>query len=220
MKKVLFAMVLVSSVTAAYSSDFSLQAINAADLSVKSEAAAVPAPAAPVKVIEMAAQDQLPRFQQAVSELNAVRNDFTWAGSDMDNLESRARQMIQTNSTDSFFQMDLMRMKSDMSRRFDNLQRTAADVRGLLNLGQRSADLNKAARDMDWAANDILRDTWPALENSAQRLEWTIRSGKPEIVGFNAQWDAMDISRFARQMSDQARNASADARNLVSQTQP
>jgi len=217
MKKVLLALVMVSSVSSAYSSDFALETIKAADLGVKIEAVEIPAPAAPVRD---AAQDMVYKFQQVSNELRAVSNDLTWVRSDIDTLESRARQMIQANSQDSFFQMDLMRMKSDMSRRFDNLQRAATDVHNLLGQAQKSADLNKAARDMDWAANDILRDTWPTLENSAQRLEWTVRSGKPQIVGFNAQWDAMDISRFARQMSDQARNASSDTRTLVSQTQP
>lgn len=217
MKKVLLALIMVSSVSSAYSSDFTLETIKAADLGVKTAAAEVPAPAAPVRD---AAQDLVYKFQQVTNELNSVRSDLTWVRNDIDTLESRARQMIQANSPDSFFQMDLMRMKSDMSRRFDTLQRASNDVRGLLNQGQKSAELNRAASDMDWAANDILRDAWPTLENSSQRLEWTIRSGKPEIVGYNAQWDAMDISRFCRQLSDQARNISYDTRNLVSQTQP
>lgn len=217
MKKIMLALVMVSSASAAYSSDFSLETIKAADLNVKIAVPEVPAPAAPARD---AAQDLVYKFQRVTNDLNMVRNDLTWVGNDIDTLERRARQMIQTNSADNFFQMDLMRMKSDMSRRFDNLQRAAADVRSLLGQAQKSADLNKAARDMDWAAGDILRDTWPTLENSAQRLEWTVRSGKPEIVGFNAQWDAMDISRFARQLSDQARNVSNDTRTLVSQTQP
>ncbi len=216
MKKVLLALVMVFPATAAYSSDFNLETIKAADFGVKIEAAEIPA-AAPVRD---ALQDLVYKFQQVTNQLNSVRNDLTWVRSDIDNLESRARRMIQTNSADSFFQMDLMRMKSDMSRRFDNLQRASNDVRGLLGQAQKSADLNKAARDMDWAANDILRDTWPTLENSAQRLEWTVRSGKPQLVGFNAQWDAMDISRSCRQLSDQARNVSNDTRTLVSQTQP
>jgi hypothetical protein len=217
MKKVLFAMVMVSSVTAAYSSEFNLETITAADLGVKIEAAAVPVPAATLKD---AAQDQLARFRQVANELNMIQNDLTWVRNDMDTLESRARQMIQTNSQDAFFQMDLMRMKSDMSRRFDNLQRAARDVKGLLAGVQRSADLNKAAKDMEWASRDILSETWPMLENSAQRLESTIRFAKPEIVGYNAQWDAMDISRFTRQLSDQARSAAYDAQALVTQTQP
>jgi len=93
-------------------------------------------------------------------------------------------------------------------------------VRNLLNRAQKSPELNRLSRDMDWAARDILGETWPTLENSAQRLEWTVRSGKPEIVGYDAQWTAMDISRYCRQLSDQARNVSYDTRELVSRTQP
>ncbi len=217
MKKILLALVMVSSASAAYSSDFNLETIKAADLGVKTEAAEVPAPAAPARD---AAQDQLARYQQVVNELNAVRNDLTWVRSDLDNMEIRVRRAIQLNGPDLFIQSDIRRMSMDMSRRFDNMQRAAMDVRGLLASAVKSAELNKAARDMDWAASDILRDVWPTLENSAQRLESAIRSGRPEIVGYDSQWAAMDISRFSRQLSDQARNASFDTRTLVSQTQP
>lgn len=216
MKKVLLALVMVSSVSAAHSSDFNLETITAADLGVKIEAVEVPAPA-PVRD---AAQDLAYKFQQVTSELRSVRNDLTWVRSDIDNLESRVRRAIQMNAADPFMQSELSRMNMDLSRHYSNLQRAANDVRGLLNQGQKSADLNRAARDMDWAASDLLSAAWPTLDNSAQRLEWTVRAGKPEIVGFNAQWAAMDISRNCRQLSDQARNASFDTRNLVSQTQP
>lgn len=220
MRKILFALAMLSAAPAAYSSDFSLEKMNAADVGVKAEAASVPAPAAAVKADEQVPQDLVYKFRQVSRELDAIRNDLTWVRNDVDDLERRARQMIQLNSSDSFFQFDLRRMSSDMSRRFSDLQRVAMDVRGLLSLAQKSPDLNKIARDMDWAAGDILSDTWPALENSAQRLEWTVRSGKPEIVGYDAQWTATDISRYCRQLSDQARNTSYDTRTLAAKTQP
>ena len=73
---------------------------------------------------------------------------------------------------------------------------------------------------MEWSARDILSEAWPTLENSAQRLEWTIRSGKPQLMGYDAQWTAMDISRYTRDFSYQARNVSYDVRDLVTKTQP
>lgn len=217
MKKLLIALAALSSVTAARCADFSLESFNASDVAVKS-AAAVPVPAA-VKA-DPAPQDLLSKFNQADSELNAIRNDLTWVRNDLDNLDNRARQMVQLNASDAFFQSDLQRMSMDMSNRFNTLQRAAYDVHNLLALAQKSAGLNKTARDMDWAARDILNDTWPAIEDAAQRLEGTVRSGKPEIVGYNAQWTAMDISRFSRQLSDQARSVSYDTQSLVSKTQP
>jgi hypothetical protein len=220
MKTAILALLVVSSVPAAYSADFSLEKLAASDVGVKAEAAAVPVPAAPAREDAQVPQDLVNKFQQAARELDAVRNDLTWVRNDIDNLERRARQMIQMNSSDAFFSMDLRRMSMDMSRRFSDLQRAAMDVRNLVGLAQKSADLNALAREMDWAARDILRDTWPMLENSAQNLEWTVRSGKPEIVGYDAQWTAMDISRYTRQLSDQARNASYDTQALVSKTQP
>jgi Mg2+ and Co2+ transporter CorA len=218
MKRSVLLLALFSVIPSAYCADFQLERLGASDVAVN---AAVPAAVAvEAKEDTQAPQDLVYKFQQASRGLNAVRNDLTWVRNDIDDLERRAARMIQMNSSDAFFQFDLRRMSSDMSRRFGDLQRAAMDVRNLLNQAQKSAELNRLSLDMDWAARDILRDTWPTLENSAQRLEWTVRSGKPEIVGYDAQWTAMDISRYCRQLSDQARNVSYDTRELVSKTQP
>lgn len=220
MKKMILALAVFSSVPAAYSSDFSLEKLNASDIGVKAEAAAVPAPSAAPKADAQAPQDLVNKFQQVSNELGAIRGGLTWVRSDIDDLESRARRMIQMNFHDAFFQFDLTRMNTEMSRRFNDLQRASMDVRGLLGVAQPSADLNRIAIDMDLAARDILSYTWPALEDSARRLEWTVRSGRPEIVGYDAQWTAMDILRYCRQLSDQARNTSYDTQTLVSRTRP
>lgn len=220
MKQSVLLFALFSVIPSAYCADFQLERLNASDVAV---GGAVPSPALPAlaaKEDSQVPQDLVYKFQQVSRDLNAVRNDLTWVRNDIDDLERRASRMIQMNSSDAFFQFDLRRMSSDMSRRFGDLQRAAMDVRDLLNLAQKSSELNRLSLDMDWAARDILNDTWPTLENSAQRLEWTVRGGRPEIVGYDAQWTAMDISRYCRQLSDQARNVSYDTRALVSKTQP
>lgn len=220
MKHAALLLAMFSAVPSAYCADFQLERLGASEVAVN---AAAPAPA--VQAVEAKEEAQVPqdlvyKFQQVSRDLNAVRNDLTWVRNDIDDLERRASRMIQMNSSDAFFQFDLRRMSSDMSRRFSDLQRASMDLRNLLNQAQKSAELNRLSLDMDWAAGDILRETWPTLENSAQRLEWTVRSGKPEIVGYDAQWTAMDISRYCRQLSDQARNISYDTRALVDATRP
>lgn len=218
MKQAVILLALFSVIPSAYCADFQLERLGASDVAVAAAAPAVLAVEA--REDTQAPQDLVYKFQQASRDLNAVRNDLTWVRNDIDDLERRASRMIQMNSSDAFFQFDLRRMSSDMGRRFGDLQRAAMDVRNLVSQAQKSAELNRLSLDMDWAARDILRDTWPTLENSAQRLEWTVRSGRPEIVGYDAQWTAMDISRYCRQLSDQARNVSYDTRELVSKTQP
>ena len=220
MKQAVMLLALFSVIPSAYCADFQLDRLGAADVTAEGAPALPAVPAAAAKEDTQVPQDLVYKFQQAARDLAAVRNDLTWVRSDIDDLERRASRMIQMNSSDAFFQFDLRRMSSDMSRRFSDLQRVSMDVRKLLNLAQKSPELNRLSRDMDWAARDILGETWPTLENSAQRLEWTVRSGKPEIVGYDAQWTAMDISRYCRQLSDQARNVSYDTRELVSRTQP
>jgi len=222
MKKALFLIpMFLLAVSSAYAVDFSeIQALKAADLQVAPEAAAaVPAPAVPVKE-EQVPQDLVYKFNNAANQLRTIENGLTWVRMDMDNLERTARRMAQTNTSDAFFSMDLRRMSSDMSRRVSDLQRAEMDVKNLLNLAQKSKELNDIARNMEWSARDILNEAWPTLENSAQNLEWAVRSGKPEIMGYDAQWTAMDISRYTRDFSYQARNLSRDVRDLVNKTQP
>ncbi len=216
-KSVLAAFMLFSS-AGAYAAEFSLQKIDAAGL----KAAEAPVPQVPPAVRADAGvpQDLVYRFQQVYNSLSAIERDLTWVRSDIDRLDGRARQIVQLNSHDAFFQSDLRRMSSDMSRRFTDMQRAAYDLRALLSQAQKSADLNRQARDIETMARDILRETWPGIEDAAQRLEWTVRSGKPELLGYDAQWTASDVSRYARQFSDQARTASYDAQDLVNRTQP
>lgn len=185
-------------------------------------AVVVPVPPAPVKAVreDSVPQDLVNKFKNAANELQRMRNDITWLRSDIDNLERTARRINMTNSPDSFFQFDLQRMSNDMQRRFSDMQRISWDVKALLNAAQKSKQLNDIARDMEWDAGDILREAWPGIQDSAQRLEWTVRAGKPQIIGYNAQWTAMDISRNARQFTDQTRYTYYDTQDLVRKTQP
>jgi len=208
-------------VSAVYAMDFSkIETLRAADLKAALEAAcAAPVPAVPVKE-EQVPQNLVNEFSNTAYQLSNVENGLTWVRMDLSNLESAARRIIQSNTADTFFQMDLRRMSSNMSRRVNDLQRASMDVRNLLNLAQKSKELNDSARNMERSARNILNEAWPTLENSAQNLEWIIRSGKPELFGYDAQWTAMDISRNIRDFSSQARNTYYDAQNLVNKTQP
>lgn len=185
-------------------------------------AVVVPVPPAPVKAVreDSVPQDLVYKFNNVANELQRMRNDITWLRSDIDNLDRTAQRINQTNSPDSFFQFDLRRMSSDMTRRFNDMHRISYEVKDLLNQAQKSKQLNDIARNMQWDAGDILREAWPGIQDAAQRLEWTIRGGKPEIIGYDAQWTAMDISRNARQFTDQARYTYYDVQTLVNTTQP
>ncbi|MDD5210489.1 MAG: hypothetical protein PHV36_13950 [Elusimicrobiales bacterium] len=194
-----------------------LESLRASDLNLAEQL--IPLPAAPLRA-DTVSPDLLAKFNDAEKQLSALRNDLNWAGNDLNDLERRARQMIQFNTNDYFFRTDLSRMSSDMSRRFDTSRRLMADVKNLLNLAQKAQELNKSARNMEASARDILRLTWPALQDAAGRLEGTIRSGDPAVVGYNSQWNAADISRYTRQLSDSARYLATDTKNLVNATQP
>ncbi len=220
MKKILFLFsVLALTASAVYAAgQLELESLRAPDLG-KSDQVSIPLPGTPMRA-EPVSPGLLVKFNDTEKQLSALRSDLYRAGNDLNDLERRARQMIQFNTNDYFFRTDLSRMSSDMSRRFDTSRRLMADVRNLLNLAQKAPELNKSARNMEASARDILRLTWPALQDAAERLEGTIRSGDPAVVGYNSQWNAADISRYARQLSDSARTLYADTKDLISATQP
>ena len=218
MKKLILALLSVTCVSTAYSLDFSLEKMKASAFDMK--AAAVPVPAAPVKEDAQVPQDLVYKFNQAKNDLWRLESDTTWLRSDIDRLENTARRIVQTNSADAFFQHDLQRMASDISRYNNDAGRVRDQVKNLLQLAQKSQDLNRIARDIDMDARTLLNRAQFDIENSAQRLEWAVRGAKPELVGYNAQWQAMDISRYSREFTWKARDLSFDAQSLVNQTRP
>ena len=220
MKKIAFTLALFSLTLPAFSSDFSLNTIKACDIGAKAAVVAIPLPSAPAKADATVAPDLLSKFQKVNKDLNAIHDGLAWVSDDLSRLEERARQIIQMHVYDAFFESDLRKMSSDMSGRFDDMRRAAADTHALLGLAQKSAELNKAAKDMDRDANDILREAWPTLQDAAQRLESTVSSGTPQVIGYDSQWTAADISRNCRQLTDQARHALTDTQKLVTLTQP
>ncbi len=223
MKKSMFALVLVSIASSAFAADFSrLSTLKAADFRAKAEAVAVPVPAAPAPVVVPASvpQDVINRFNQVKNDIWRLESDTTWVRSDLDRLESTARRIAQTNSADPFFQNDLQRMSWDIGRYNTSAQNLGMNVKNLLNLAEKDQELNRIARDIDMDARSLLNRVQFDIENSTQRLEWAVRSAKPELVGYNAQWTAMDISRNGRDFSWKVRDISYDAQSLVSKTQP
>lgn len=217
----MFALVLISFASTAFAADFSeLAALKAPEIAVKNDAAAVPVPAAPVKETPQVPQDLVYKFNQVKNDIWKLESDTTWVRSDIDRLENTARRIAQTNSSDPFFQNDLQRLSWDMSRYNSDAQRLGMNVKNLLNAAQKDQELNRLARAIDMDARSLLNRAQFDIENSAQRLEWAVRGAKPELIGYNAQWTAMDISRNGRDFSWKVRDISYDAQRLVSATQP
>ena len=221
MKKIIFAVALVSFAASAFAADFSsLAGLKAADFNVKAAAVIVPVPAKPVKENPQVPQDLVYKFNQVKNDLWKIESDTTWLRSDIDRLENTARRIAQTNSSDPFFQNDLQRMSWDMSRYNTDVQRIGMDLKSLLSLAQKDQGLNNTARDIEMDARTLLNRAQFDIENSTQRLEWAVRGAKPELIGYNAQWTAMDISRNGRDFTWKVRDISYDAQSLVSKTQP
>jgi len=221
MKKIIFAVALVSFAASAFAADFSsLAGLKAADFNVKAAAVIVPVPVKPVKENPQVPQDLVYKFNQVKNDLWKIESDTTWLRSDIDRLENTARRIAQTNSSDPFFQNDLQRMSWDMSRYNTDVQRIGMDLKSLLSLAQKDQGLNNTARDIEMDARTLLNRAQFDIENSTQRLEWAVRGAKPELIGYNAQWTAMDISRNGRDFTWKVRDISYDAQSLVSKTQP
>lgn len=217
MIKAVLALAVFASVPAAYAADFDLQRLDAAAVAapVPGALAAEPQPA-PAEV----PQDLVYRFDRLKNDLWRLESDTTWLRSDLDRLESTARRISMGNSPDHFFQNDLQRKAWEMQRFDTEAQRLRREVNALLQLAVKSDVLNRKARDIDMDASTLLNRFQFEIENAATRLEWTVRGAKPELVGYNAQWNAMDISRNARQLAWNIRDLRYDAQDLVRRTQP
>jgi len=218
MKKLILALLSVCCASTAYSLDFSLEKMKAS--AFDGNTVSVPAAPAPAKADSQIPQDLVYKFNQAKNDLWRLESDTTWLRSDIDRLESTARRRAQTSSADAFFQSDLQRMSFDVSRYNNDAGRLRDQVKGLLQLAQKDAELNRIARDLEMDARTLLNRAQFDMENSAQRLEWAVRGAKPELIGYNAQWQAMDISRYTREFTWKVRDMSYDAQALVNKTRP
>ena len=217
MIKVLALLLAVAAVSPAYSLDFSLDKIKAADLDVKVEG--LPVPAAPAKIEAQVPQDLVYKFNQVKNDIWRLETDTTWLRNDINKLESDARR-IEQGVSNPFFSNDLRRMSMDMSRRLSDLQRLAADVKNLLSLAVKDAELNRVARDIEWDARDLENRFQFDIVNAAQSLEWTVRRLDPKLVGYDAQWTASDLSCVCRDLQWKTRDLSWDARDLAAKTPP
>lgn len=215
MIKAVLALAVFTSVPSAYAADFDLQRLDAAAVAAPVQGAVAAEPQ-PVPV----PQDLVFRFDSLKNDLWRFQSDTVWLRSDLDRLESTARRISMGNSPDHFFQNDLQRKAWEMQRYDGEAQRLRREVSSLLQLAVKSEVLNRKARDIEMDASTLLNRFQFEIENAATRLEWAVRGAKPELVGYNAQWNAMDISRYARQLAWNVRDLRYDAQDLVRRTQP
>lgn len=219
MRNIVFSLVMLSFAVPASSADFNLDQIRLPDLSeaVEVPVAEVSAPAE--EPVEGVSQDLLYKFQQLRNDLSRIENDTIWVRSDINRLESDARR-IEQGSSSAFFASDLRRMKYDMERRKNDLKRLKYDLKDLLNRAVKDDKLNQYARDIEWDARDLDNRFQFDIVNAAQSLESTVRYIDPKIIGYDAQWNASDLSRACRDIQWTTRDMRWDASDLVRKTQP
>lgn len=217
MKKLILFLLAVSVVSPAYSLAFSLNKLQASDFNAKT--AVVPAPSAPVKAETQVPQDLVNKFNQLKNDIWRLESDTTWLRNDIDRLEAEASS-IEQGSHNSFFSNDLRSMARDMSDWSNRAQRLSMDVKQLLPLAVKDKKLNDLARDIQWDARDLYNRFQFDIQNAAQQLEWTVRRIDTSLVGYDAQWQASDISRQARDLQWKTRDVQWDVQELVRKTQP
>lgn len=164
-------------------------------------------------------QDVAYKFNQVKNELWKLKNDTTWLRSDIQRLESDARRIAQ-GQQNYWFANDLRNMAYKMSQWYNDIQRISYDVKDLLKIAEKNQELNNISKDIQWYASDIENTFRFDVENAAQNLEYTVRAIDPKIIGYDAQWNASDISRYARDISYKAQDLYWDTRDLLNKTQP
>lgn len=216
MKRLIIAVSVLFPAVSAYAVDFRLDQLKLPDLASAAEPQPVPAPAVQKDEVP---QELVYRFQQFKNDLSRIENDTTWLRSDINRLESDARR-IEQGSSNAFFSSDLRRMKSDMDRRVSDLQRLAFEIKDLQNKAVKDDKLNQLARDIEWDARDLDNRFQFDVLNAAQSLEATVRRIDPKLIGYDAQWNASDLSRACRDIQWKTRDLRWDAQELVRRTQP
>ncbi len=212
----LFALVLSCSFLSAKSSTIEDLKGGAFVINTKAETV-IPVPAAPVK--DEVQQDLVYKFQRLKDDMWRLESDTTWLRNDIERLEQDARRIAQGSSA-SFFSSDLRNMSINMSRHYNEIQRLSQDLKSLLPLAKKDEKLNKIASDIEWDVRDLDNRFNFDVKNSAQNLEWTVRRIDPKIIGYNAQWDASDISRYARDIAWKTNDMRWDAQKLTDSTRP
>ncbi len=165
-------------------------------------------------------QDIVYRFNQVKGKVWKLKNDTTWLRTDIQRLEYDAKRIASSGQQNYWFQHDLRNMAYKMSQWYNDIQSIEYDIKDLLNIAYKDKELNKIANDIDWYIRDIENTFAFDVENAARNLEYTVRSIDPKLVGYDAQWNAMDISRYARDIAYKARYLYWDSRELVNRTTP
>ncbi|MEW5951966.1 MAG: hypothetical protein GX447_08985 [Elusimicrobia bacterium] len=211
-------------VLAVFSSSFvsakspSMEDLKAGTFSVNiKQEVALPVPSAPVK--DEVGQDLVYKFQRLKDDLWRLNSDTTWLRNDIDRLEQDARRIAQGSSA-AFFSSDLRNMSFNMSRYYNDIQRLSQDLKALLPLAKKDEKLNKIASDIEWDIRDLDNRFNFDVKNSSQNLEWTVRRIDPKIIGYDAQWTAGDISRYARDIAWKTNDMRWDAQKLNDITRP
>lgn len=221
MKIVLLAVPMLMAVTASAADNPTIETLRSSAFAMPRAEVAVPEAPAPVVTEQPAEvpQDLVYKFQQFRNELSRIENDTTWLRNDINRLESDARR-IEQGSSAAFFASDLRRMKYDMDRRKNDLQRLAYEIKDLLTRAVKDAELNQVARDIDWDVRDLDNRFQFDILNAAQSLEYTVRRIDPKVIGYDAQWNASDLTRACRDIQWKTRDMRWDAQDLVRKTQP
>lgn len=221
MKKLLLAVPMLMAVTAGAAENPTMESLRSSAFAMPKAEVVVPEAPAPVTVVQPAEvpQDLVYKFNQLKNDLWRLESDTNWLRNDIDRLETEARRIAQ-GSHNAFFSNDLRSMARDMGRWSNDMQRLASDLKRLLPLAVKDKKLNDAARDIEWDVRDLDNRFQFDVQNSAQRLEWTVRGIDPKLVGYDAQWQASDINRQARDIGRYARDMRWDAQDLVRKTQP
>ncbi|MEW5905391.1 MAG: hypothetical protein AB1734_01270 [Elusimicrobiota bacterium] len=221
MKIVLFAVPLLMAVTANAADNPTIESLKASAFAMPVAEVVVPEAPAPVVVEQpvQVPQDLVYKFNQLKNDLWRLESDTTWLRGDIDRLETEARR-IQQGSHNAFFANDLRSKARDLGRWSNDMQRLAFDLKRLLPLAVKDKKLNDLARDIEWDVRDLDNRFQFDVQNAAQRLEWTVRAINSSVIGYDAQWQASDISRHVRDIGRHARDMRWDAQDLVRKTQP
>lgn len=214
-----FLPLLIASYSSVCAGDFlDLTKLHAGDIELTANGGVL-APTPSVHVKEgLLEQELIYKFTSISNRIKDLKRDSILVKTDIAVSEKIASRIIQTNNYDFIFLNDLQKLSKEISIHLSEAKQISYELKELLSICQKSSQLNDIARVMELNSREMLNIAWLDIENASENLELTIRSGKPELIGYSALWTATDISVNCKDFSNQARNSYYDVRRIFDTT--
>lgn len=181
----------------------------------------------PVEVSQIRAEGSLTdalvwKFKAVLGDLNSMKSDIRNLKWDLDRVKRTAERILRDKKKDPFFSSRIRRVAYDMQKMERDLRDLRRELEALVRDAVPSPELNRMARDMQYAVRDMDSRFRFDIEYATRRIESTVKSIDSADSSLLSYWDktrARQLNRDARDAGRTVRDMEWPVRRLVSDTQ-